>query len=54
VIDPADGEGTARILAVLRRLRERGLVKQGELVPVVAGASNSALFSNVLRIDNVP
>lgn len=54
VIDQAEGEGTARILGVLNRLREVGLVKQAELVPVVAGASTSSLVSNVLRIDNVP
>lgn len=54
VIDTAEGEGTARILGVLGRLRDLGLLKQGELVPTVAGASNSSLVSNVLRIDNVP
>jgi len=53
-VDSAEGEGTERILGVLAHLRDQGLLKQGELVPVVAGASNSALVSNVLRIENVP
>ena len=53
-IGTAEGKGTERIMSVLRNLRNKGLVQPGELVPIVAGASNSALVSNVLRIENVP
>lgn len=48
------GEDTERMLSVLRKLRDAHYVKAGELVPTVAGSSNSALVSNVLRIENVP
>ena len=50
----AEGQGTERIMTVLRNLRDQGLLQPGELVPIVAGASNSALVSNVIRIENVP
>lgn len=50
----AEGHGTERIMMVLRRLRDQGLLQPGELVPIVSGASNSALVSNVLRMENVP
>jgi len=54
VIGDSPGKGQERIHGVLERLRETGYLKQGELVPVVAGADNSSLVSNILRIDNVP
>lgn len=54
VIGAAEGKGTERILSVLTRLRDKGLLREGALVPVVAGASNSSLVSNVIRIENVP
>jgi len=41
-------------MTVLRDLRDAGHLVAGELVPIVAGASNSALVSNVLQIENVP
>jgi len=50
----AEGQGTERVLNVLENLRDQGLLVPGELVPVVTGASNSALVSNVIRIENVP
>jgi len=50
----AEGQGTERVMTVLKRLRDQGLLQPGELVPVVTGASNSALVSNVIRIENVP
>ena len=50
----AEGVGTERIMAVLVSLRDQGLLRPGELVPVVSGASNSALVSNVIQIENVP
>ena len=53
-IGMAEGHGTERILAVLSKLRDQGLLQPGELVPIVSGASNSALVSNVIRIENVP
>lgn len=53
-VGAAEGQGTERIMQVLRNLRDAGLVAPGELVPIVAGASNSALVSNVIRIENVP
>jgi len=54
VLNAAEGEGSGRIYRVLRFLRDIGLLTRGELVPVVAGATNSALVSNVLRLDTVP
>jgi len=33
---------------------DEGWLKPGELVPIVLGNSNSALVSNVMRIENVP
>ena len=41
-------------MRVLERLRTEGLLGAGELVPIVTGITNSALVSNVLRIENVP
>ena len=48
------GTGTTRVMAILSRIRDEGWLKPGELVPIVLGNSNSALVSNVLRIENVP
>lgn len=53
-IGAAEGQGTERIMTVLKDLRDDGLLSPGELVPIVSGASNSALVSNVIRIENVP
>lgn len=53
-VGTAEGQGTERIMSVLRNLRGQGLLQPGELVPIVAGASNSALVSNVIRVENVP
>lgn len=53
-IGAAEGHGTERIMLVLEKLRDAGHLVGGELVPIVSGASNSALVSNVLRIENVP
>lgn len=53
-VGTAEGHGTERIMSVLRNLRDEGLLQPGELVPIVAGASNSALVSNVIRVENVP
>lgn len=53
-IGMAEGQGTERIMTVLINLRDQGLLSPGELVPIVSGASNSALVSNVIRIENVP
>ncbi|MCL4124147.1 UNVERIFIED_CONTAM: hypothetical protein GTU68_038881 [Idotea baltica] len=53
-IGMAEGQGTERVMAVLKSLRDQGLLQPGELVPIVTGASNSALVSNVIRIENVP
>jgi len=50
----AEGKGTERIMTVLSDLRDQGHLQSGELVPIVSGASNSALVSNVIRIENVP
>ncbi|MFT4596412.1 MAG: pyruvate kinase, partial [Paracrocinitomix sp.] len=50
----AEGHGTERIMSVLKSLRDQGLLQPGELVPIVSGASNSALVSNVIRMENVP
>lgn len=50
----AEGTGTKRILTILSMLRDEGIVQADELVPIVTGNSNSALISNVLRIENVP
>jgi len=53
-IGMAEGKGTERIMTVLKNLRDKGMLRGGELVPIVSGASNSALVSNVIRIENVP
>ena len=53
-IGKAEGDGTERIMSVLKSLRDQGLLQPGELVPIVSGASNSALVSNVIRMENVP
>lgn len=54
VLGAAEGTGTRRILTILSMLRDKGMVRAAELVPIVTGNSNSALVSNVLRIENVP
>lgn len=54
VLGAAEGTGTKRILTILAMLRDKRMVRAGELVPIVTGNSNSALVSNVLRIENVP
>ena len=54
VVASAEGMGTERVMSVLKNLRNQGLLKKGELVPIVTGATNSALVSNVIRIENVP
>ena len=54
VLGSSDGTGTRRIMAVLAALRDQGLLITNELVPIVLGATNAALVSNVLRIENVP
>ena len=54
LVGNADGTGTKRVMAILARIRDAGYLKPGELVPIVLGNSNSALVSNVMRIENVP
>ncbi|MEM7095312.1 MAG: pyruvate kinase [Actinomycetota bacterium] len=54
MVGSADGTGTKRVMGILSRIRDAGHLKPGELVPIVLGNSNSALVSNVMRIENVP
>ena len=54
LVGSAEGTGTKRVMAILSRIRDAGYLKPGELVPIVLGNSNSALVSNVMRIENVP
>ncbi len=54
LVGSVDGTGTKRVMAILSRIRDAGHLKPGELVPMVLGNSNSALVSNVMRIENVP
>ncbi len=54
IVGSLDGTGTGRAMAILSRIRDAGHLKPGELVPMVLGNSNSALVSNVMRIENVP
>jgi len=54
IVASAEGTGTERIMSVLKNLRDQDLLKKGELVPIVTGATNSALVSNVIQIENVP
>lgn len=54
ILGNAEGTGTARVMDILGRIRDAGHLKPNELVPIVLGNSNSALVSNVLRIENVP
>lgn len=54
MLGEAEGTGTKRVMKILSRIRNRGHIKAGEVVPIVLGNSNSALVSNVLRIEKVP
>jgi len=54
LVGAAEGTGTKRVMAILGRIRDAGYLKPHELVPIVLGNSNSALVSNVMRIENVP
>lgn len=54
MVGNAEGTGTKRVMAILGRIRDAGYLKPDELVPIVLGNSNSALVSNVMRIENVP
>lgn len=53
-VGPAEGTGTRRVMKILSRLRDQGHLIEGELVPIMIGNSNSAVVSNVLRIEHVP
>lgn len=54
MVGDMSGTGTKRVMGVLSKIRNAGWLKPGELTPIVLGNSNSALVSNVLRIENVP
>ena len=47
------GDEPGRIRGVLRELLGQGRLRRGQVVPVVAGSSNAALASNILRVETV-
>ena len=47
------GEDAGRVRRLLNDLRDRGYVESGQVVPVIAGSSNDAVASNVLRVERV-
>ncbi|MDH3682000.1 MAG: pyruvate kinase [Acidimicrobiia bacterium] len=53
VLAASRGEGPSRVRAVLDELRRRSYLEVGQIVPVVAGSSDAALASNVLRVETV-
>jgi pyruvate kinase len=53
ILVASHGEDAGRVRRVLSELEMRGYVEVGQIVPVVAGSSNEALASNVLRVETV-
>ncbi len=53
ILVASDGEESGRIQRVLAELEQRGYLDVGQIVPVVAGSTNEALASNILRVESV-
>ena len=53
ILVASHGEDSGRVRRVLAELEQRGYLEVGQIVPVVAGSSNEALASNVLRVETV-
>lgn len=47
------GEGTGRIETVLRELTRRNYLTAGQVVPVIAGSSDTSIASNVLSVHEI-
>jgi pyruvate kinase len=47
------GEEAGRVHRILTELEQRGYLEVGQIVPVVAGSSDKALSSNILRVESV-
>ncbi len=53
VLVASHGQDAGRIRRVLQELEHRGYLDVGQIVPVVAGSSNEAVSSNILRVETV-
>jgi len=53
ILAQSHGEDAGRARGMLAELRDRGYLEVGQIVPVVAGSSNEAVASNVLRVEIV-
>ena len=53
ILGATPGEESARVHAVLRDLKAEGCVRPGQIVPVVAGSSQTSVASNILRVETV-
>jgi pyruvate kinase len=53
ILVASHGEDAGRVRRVLTELEQRGYLEVGQIVPVVAGSSNEALASNILRVETV-
>ena len=54
ILAESHGEDAGRVFRLLAELRDRGYVEANQIVPVIAGSSNDAVASNVLRVERVP
>ena len=53
ILVASHGEEAGRVRRVLNELSQRGYLEHGQIVPVVAGSSNDAQASNILRVETV-
>jgi pyruvate kinase len=53
ILVASHGHDAGRVRRVLTELEQRGYLQVGQIVPVVAGSSNEAMTSNILRVDTV-
>jgi pyruvate kinase len=53
ILVASHGEDAGRVRRVLAELEQRGYLQVGQIVPVVAGSSNEAVSSNILRVETV-
>lgn len=53
ILVASHGEDASRVRRVLTELEQRGYLETGQIVPVVAGSSNEAMTSNILRVETV-
>jgi pyruvate kinase len=53
ILVASHGEDAGRVRRVLTELEHRGYLEVGQIVPVVAGSTNEAVASNILRVETV-